>query len=142
MGTNLVSDAASPTTERRRVRSSDTLTALDIQLKAVMETCDVQSLVITDLDGTPIASAGELEDLFALASFAATVLREIPLGCALTTTRGFVQVELVRVGPRMVAVAAHARFGVPSPAGVSRAVQGATRILRSGVSVRRPHLEA
>jgi len=138
----MVTNDAAPPSERRRVRSSDTLTALDLQLKAVMQTCEVQSLVITDLDGTPIASAGELEDVFALASFAASVLREIPLGRALTTTRGFVQVDLVRAGPRMVGVAAHSRFGVPSPEGVSRAVQGATRILRSGLSVRRPRPEA
>ena len=124
-------DAVRPATERRRVRSSDPLSALELQLGAVYDAGDVESIVITDLDGTPVASAGEPDDAQALASFAAAVMREVPIGRSLTTTRGFVHVALVPAGRRMFAVAAHARFAVPSPAGVSRAVAGACRILRN-----------
>ncbi len=131
-----------PDSDRRRQRSSDTLTALGLQLEAVLRDCEVAALVVTDFDGTPVASAGDMEEVAALATFASSAVREVPHARSLTTTRGFVHVDVVQARGRLVAVAAYARFGVPSPEGVARAVQGATRILRQGLSVRPPPPES
>jgi hypothetical protein len=128
-------DAGNP--EHRRTRSSATLTALDVQLREVKETCGVEELVVTDLDGAPVLSAGETEEVIALAGFAAGVVRENPTSRSLPGPRGLVHVDGVMVGRRMLAIAAQSRHGVPSPEGVARAVEGARRILTEGVEARR-----
>ena len=121
--------------ERRGSRSCDPETALGLQLAAVVDKLDVEVLVIADLDGAAVASAGEEDAAIALAEFAAAAAKERPAARTITTTRGFVHVDLVDARGRTFVLAAFARFGVPSPVGVARAVFGAARILRDGLTV-------
>ena len=122
-------------TERRGTRSSDPETALGLQLAAVVEKLDVEVLVVADHDGAAVASAGEEESVIALAQFAAACAKERPAARTITTTRGFVHVDLVDARGRTFVLAAFASFGVPSPIGVARAVAGAARILRDGLAI-------
>ncbi len=124
-------------TERRRARSDDTEIALDLQLAAIVTKLEVDVLVVADLDGAPVASAGDVDEAIELAAFAAAMAKEIPMRRAVTTTRGFVQVELVESRGRTFAVAAYAKGGVPCPVGVARAVAGAARILQAGLCIDR-----
>lgn len=125
--------------ERRRFRSSDPETALGLQLRSVVERLDVDVLVVADLDGAPVNSAvcDELgdEEAIALGQLAASLVKERPSARTVTTTRGFVHVDLVDAGARTWALAAFARHGVPDAIGVARAVAGAARILRDGVMI-------
>jgi len=125
--------------ERRGTRSSDPETALGLQLEAVVEKLGVEVLVVADLDGAAVASAGDEESVIALAQFAAAAAKERPAARTITTTRGFVHIDLVDARGRTFVLAAFARFEVPSPIGVARAVSGAARILRDGLAI---HLEA
>lgn len=126
-------------TERRGTRSSDPETALGLQLAAVVEKLDVEVLVVADLDGAAVASAGDHEAVIALAQFAAAAAKERPAARTITTNRGFVHIDLVDARGRTFVLAAFARFTVPSPVGVARAVHGAARILRDGLAI---HCEA
>lgn len=125
--------------ERRGSRSSDPETALGLQLAAVVEKLDVEVLVVADLDGAAVASAGEEESVLALAQFAAAAAKERPAARTITTTRGFAHIDLVDARGRTFVLAAFARFEIPSPIGVARAVAGAARILRDGLAI---HCEA
>lgn len=119
--------------ERRRVRSDDPETALSFQLEAVVQKTDVDVLVVADFDGAPIASAGDPQLAMDLAQLGVALLKELPLERGVTTTRGFVHVDRVRVGPRDFVVAALRRASVPDPIGMARAVHGAARILAEGL---------
>lgn len=124
--------------ERRRTRSSDAEVALAFQLEHVRAAHAVDCLVIADLDGAPIASAGTEEESIDLAAFVAAAAKDSHRGRSITTTRGFVQVELVDVGGRTFVLGASTRFGVPDPQGIARAVAGAARILIDGVPLEAP----
>jgi hypothetical protein len=125
------------TAERRAARSDDTEIALDMQLAAIVAKREVDVLVIADLDGAPVASAGDVDEAILLGAFAAALAKEIPMRRAVTTTRGFVQVDLVESRGRTFVIAAYARHGVPCPVGVARAVGGAARILQGGLTIDR-----
>ena len=125
-------------TERRGSRSSDPETALGLQLAAVVgKLDDVEVLVVADLDGACVASAGDEDASIALAQFAAAAAKERLAARTITTTRGFVHVDFVESRGRTFVLAAVASFGVPSPIGVARAVHGASRILKDGLAVQR-----
>ncbi len=121
--------------ERRRYRSSDPETALGLQLATVVEQLDVDVLLVGDLDGAAVASAGNEDDVIALAQVAAGLIKESPVARTVSTTRGFVHVDLVDARGRSFVLAAFARHAVPHPIAVSRAVAGAARILRDGLSI-------
>jgi hypothetical protein len=122
-------------TERRGARSRDPETALGLQLAAVVDKLDVDVLVVADLDGAAVASAGEEDAAMALAEFAAAAAKERIAARTITTTRGFVHIDFVDARGRTFVLAAFARFGVPSPIGVARAVNGAARILKDGLAL-------
>lgn len=121
--------------ERRRTRSEDPETALGLQLQSVVERLDVDVLLVGDLDGAAIASAGDEAEVIDLAQFAAAAVKERFGAHALTTTRGFVHIDLVEARGRTFVLAAFAKTSVPAPIGVARAVAGAARILRGGLSI-------
>lgn len=125
------------TSERRKSRSDDPEIALDLQLATVVTKLEVDVLVIADLDGAPVASAGDVDEAISLGAFAAALAKEVPMRRAVTTTRGFVQVDMVEARGRTFVIAAYARHGVPCPVGVARAVAGAGRILKGGLSIDR-----
>ncbi len=120
--------------ERRRVRSDDPETALSLHLQAIVEKLEVDVLVVSDFDGAPVASAGEPHAAMDLAQLGVALLKELPLERGVTTTRGFVHVDRVRVGMRELVVAAMSRAAVPDPIGIARAVHGAARILAEGLT--------
>lgn len=121
--------------ERRRTRSDDPETALTLQLAAVVERLEVDVLTVGDLDGAAIASAGDEAEAIDLAQFAAAAVKERFGAQTITTTRGFVHVDLVEARGRTFVLAAFARHSVPAPIGVARAVAGAARILRPGLAI-------
>jgi hypothetical protein len=121
--------------ERRRTRSSDPEIALQMQLQTVLEAHDVDVLVIADLDGAPLATAGEAEPAMALAAFAAGVAKDHPLWQSMVTNQGFIVVQRVEVGIRTWVIAAQARFNLPDRRGIARAVVGTMRILRDGLAL-------
>ena len=120
---------------RRRRRSVDPEIALRLQLRAVFEAHEVDVIVITDLEGAPVAIAGEPDAAMALAEFAAGVAKEHPEWQSMVTNRGFVVVQRVQVGLRAFAVAAQARFTLPDRRGITQAVTGAMRILKDGITL-------
>jgi hypothetical protein len=124
--------------ERRRTRSSDAEVALAFQLEHVRAAHAVDCVVVADLDGAAIASAGTEEESIDLAAFVAAAAKDSHRGRNITTTRGFVQVELVTVGARTFVLGASTRFGVPDPSGIARAVAGIARILLEGIPVEAP----
>ncbi len=121
--------------ERRHARSDDPETALGLQLASIVARLEVDVLVVADLDGAAVASAGEEHEAIALAQLAAALIKELPMRRSVTTTRGFVHVDLVEARGRTWVLAAFARSGVPAPIGIARAVAGASRILRDGLPV-------
>jgi hypothetical protein len=123
--------------ERRRSRSEDPEIALDMQLASIVARLEVDVMVVGDLDGAPVASAGDIDEAIDLAAFAAGLAKETPMRRAVTTTRGFVQIDLVDVCGRTFVVAAYAKHGTPCPVGVARAVAGAARILSDGFTLGR-----
>ncbi|MBI2390619.1 MAG: hypothetical protein HYV09_13600 [Deltaproteobacteria bacterium] len=123
--------------ERRAFRSDDPETALGLQLAAVAEKLAIDALLVGDLDGAAVASAGDEDEVVALAQLAAGLVKQRFGVHAITTTRGFVHVDVVDARGRSYLVCAFARHGVPSPIGVARAVHGAARILRAGLVVGR-----
>jgi hypothetical protein len=121
--------------ERRRTRSVDPETALGMQLATIVDKLDVQVMVIADYDGACVASAGPESAAMALARLAAGAAKEDPTARTITTPAGFIHVDLVDARGRTFILAAFARHGVPSAIGVARAVNGAARILRDGISI-------
>lgn len=121
--------------ERRAFRSDDPETALGLQLAAVAEKLAIDALLVGDLDGAALASAGDEDEVIALAQLAAALVKQRFGAHALTTTRGFVHVDVVEARGRSWVLCAFARHDVPSPIGVARAVNGAARILRAGVAI-------
>jgi len=121
--------------ERRRARSEDPEIALGMQLSAVVEKLEVDVLLVCDLDGASIASAGEEAEVIDLAQFAAASVKELFGPRTMVTTRGFVHVDLVEARGRTFVLAAFAKHGIPAPIGVARAVAGAARILREGLTI-------
>jgi len=124
--------------ERRRTRSDDAEVALAYQLEVVRAEHAVDCVVVADLDGAPIASAGPEAESMDLAEFVAAAAKDSHRSRCITTSRGFVQVELVCTGGRTYVLGASTRFGVPDPSAVVRAVAGVARILRDGVPVEAP----
>ena len=125
--------------ERRLSRSDDPETALGLQLRSLVERLEVDALLVCDLDGAAIASAwsesaGEVEAI-ALAEFAAATVKERFGAHAVTTTRGFVHVDLVDARGRTFVLAAFAKTSIPAPVAVARAVAGAARILQGGLAI-------
>jgi hypothetical protein len=121
--------------ERRRTRSTDPEIALQMQLQTVLEAHDVDVLVIADLDGAALATAGEAEPAMALAAFAAGVAKDHPMWQSMVTNQGFIVVQRVEVGIRTWVIAAQARFNLPDRRGIARAVVGTMRILRDGLAL-------
>jgi hypothetical protein len=121
--------------ERRRTRSIDPEIALQMQLQAVLDAHEVDVLVIADLDGAPLATAGDTECAIALAAFAAGVAKDHPMWQSMVTNQGFIVVQRVEVGIRTWVVAAQARFNLPDRRGIARAVVGTMRILRDGLAL-------
>jgi hypothetical protein len=123
--------------ERRLARSDDPEIALGMQMSAVVERLEIDVLLVCDLDGAAIASAGDEAEVIDLAQFAAAAVKDSDVSGPRTivTTRGFVHVDLVDARGRTFVLAAFARHGVPAPIGVARAVAGAARILRQGLTV-------
>lgn len=121
--------------ERRRSRSCDPETALGLQLATIVEKLEIDVLVIADFDGACVASAGDETAAMALAELAAGAAKELPAARTITTPRGFMHVDLVDARGRTFILAAFAVHGVPSPVGVARAVHGAARILRDGLTI-------
>ena len=121
--------------ERRRTRSIDPEIALQMQLQTVLEAHDVDVLVIADLEGAPLATAGEAEPAMALAAFAAAVAKDHPMWQSMVTNQGFIVVQRVEVGIRTWVIAAQARFNLPDRRGIARAVVGTMRILRDGLAL-------
>lgn len=109
--------------------------ALQLQLQTVFEQHDVDVVVIADLDGACVATAGESEAAMMLADFAAGVARDYPTWRSMVTNRGYVVVQRVEIGIRTFVVAAQARFSLPDLGGITRAVAGVMRILRDGLTV-------
>jgi hypothetical protein len=124
--------------ERRRTRSDDPETALGMQFHAVIEKLAIDILVMADFDGAAVNSAvsPELsdEDAIALAQLTAALIKESPTARTVATNRGFVHVDTVEARGRTYALGVFARHGIPEPIGVARAVAGASRILRDGLS--------
>ena len=121
--------------ERRRTRSIDPEIALQFQLQTVLEAHDVDVLVIADLDGAPLATAGDEEAAMNLAAFAAGVAKDHPAWQSMVTNQGFIVLQRVEVGIRTWVVAAKARFTLPDRRGIARAVVGTMRILRDGLAL-------
>lgn len=121
--------------ERRTTRSDDPEIALGLQLQAIVERLEIDVLTVGDLDGAPIASAGDEAEAIELAQFAAAAVKERFGAQTITTTRGFVHVDLVESRGRTFVLAAFAKVSVPAPIGVARAVAGAARILRPGFTI-------
>jgi hypothetical protein len=124
--------------ERRRTRSSDAEVALAFQLEVVRAEYAVDCVVVADLEGAAIASAGPEAESIDLAEFVGAAAKDSHRSRCITTSRGFVQVELVHSAGRTFVLGASTRFGVPDPTGVVRAVAGAARILRDGIPVEAP----
>jgi hypothetical protein len=124
--------------ERRRARSNDPETALGMQFAAVVEKLAIDVLVMADFDGAAVNSAFgpdlSEDDAIALAELCAALIKESPTARTVTTTRGFVHVDTVESRGRTYVLGAFARHGIPEPVGVARAVAGASRILREGLS--------
>jgi hypothetical protein len=121
--------------ERRRTRSVDPEIALQMQLQTVLEAHDVDLIVIADLDGAAVATAGDGDSAMDLAQFAAAVAKEHPTWESMVTSQGFVVVQRVEIGLRTWVVAAQARYSLPDRAGIARAVMGTMRIVREGLAV-------
>ena len=125
--------------ERRRSRSSDAEIALDLQLAYIVDGLDVDVLVVCDLDGAPVASAGDVDHAIDLAAFAAATAKDHGIigvaKKAFITTRGFVHLDLIDARGRTFVVAALGKFAVPAPIGMARAVNGAARILENGLTL-------
>ncbi len=121
--------------ERRRSRSSDPETALGHQLATIVDKLEVDVMVVADFDGACVASAGHETAAIALAQLAAGAAKEEYAARTITTPKGFIHVDFVDARGRTFILAAFARHGVPSPVGVARAVHGAARILRDGISI-------
>lgn len=121
--------------ERRRSRSSDPEIALTRQLETIVDKLDIDVMVVADFDGACVTSAGNADEAMALADFAAGAAKERPAARTITTERGFIHVDLVDARGRTYILAAFAKHGVPSPIGVARAVNGASRILREGLTI-------
>jgi hypothetical protein len=121
--------------ERRRARSSDPEIALGLQLQAIVEKLDIDVMVIADFDGACVESAGDPDEAMRLADFAAGAAKARPAARTITTERGFIHVDLVDARGRTYILAAFAKHGVPSPIGVARACNGASRILRDGLTI-------
>lgn len=121
--------------ERRATRSEDPEIALGLQLASIRERLDVDALTVGDLEGAPVASAGDEAECIDLAQFAAAAIKERFEAQSITTTRGFVHVDLVEARGRTFVLAAFARASVPHPIAVARAVSGAARILRLGLAI-------
>jgi len=121
--------------ERRRFRSIDPETALLHQIQIAHERHGVELLVVCDLDGAPVAAAGDEERSFALAAFAAATAKNAPERQVIVTNQGFVIVDVVDARGRTFVVAAQGRFAIPDVSGVSRAVAGAKRILQDGLTI-------
>ena len=119
--------------ERRRTRSEDPETALEQQLRSIVDKLDIDVLVVADREGAPLASAGDANAAINLAQLAIALIKDLPMSRGVTTTRGFVHVDRVQVGLFEVVVAAMTCHGVPDPIGVARAVGGVGRILRDGL---------
>jgi hypothetical protein len=119
--------------ERRRTRSIDPEIALQMQLQTVLEMHDVDILVIADLDGAPLATAGEAEPAMALAAFAAGVAKDYPTWQSMVTNQGFIVIQRVEIGIRTWVIAAQAKYSLPDRRGIARAVMGTMRILKDGL---------
>jgi hypothetical protein len=121
--------------ERRRRRSIDPEIALQLQLQSVLDAQGVELLVIGDLEGAPLATAGDGDAAIELANFAAGVAKMHRSWQSMVTNQGFVVVQRVEIGVCTWVVAAQARFELPDRRGIARAVEGAMRILRDGVII-------
>ena len=121
--------------DRRTRRSVDAETALQLQIQTVYEEHAVDVIVIADLDGTPAATAGDVDQAIDLAEFAAGVAKEHPCWQSMVTNRGFVVVQRVQIGLKAFVIAAQARFTLPDRSGIARAVTGVMRILKDGLTL-------
>ncbi|GAC1352098.1 MAG: hypothetical protein NVSMB1_11600 [Polyangiales bacterium] len=93
--------------------------------------------MITDYDGTPLATAGDLNEAHSVAEFAVAIAKEkgLRLPHAISTTRGFVHVATLRALGRTFLVAAYSRTAPVNPVSIARIVFGAPRIMREGLSI-------
>lgn len=124
--------------ERREHRSIDPEIALQLQLQRVLDAHDLELIVIGDLDGAAVATAGPGDAAMELAELAAGIAKDHPTWQSMVTSRGFVVVQRVDVRLRTYVVAAQSRFNLPDVRGVARAVEGALRILRHGIALDTP----
>jgi hypothetical protein len=121
--------------ERRSRRSVDPEIALQLQLQHVATRQDLDLLVVADLDGAPVATAGPIDDAIELADLAARVAHEYDTWQSMVASRGYVCVTRVEIGFRRFCVAAQSRFALPDRAAIGRALEGTMRILAGGLYV-------
>jgi len=95
---------------------------LALQLAILREAHALDEIVVADLDGVPLTSAGDPEASRALAAFAAAMLKDASVGYARTFHCGKIHVELVSLGGHPCALAAKASFLVMQPEALSLAL--------------------
>lgn len=95
---------------------------LALQLAILREAHVLDEIVIADLDGSLLTSAGDPEASRALAAFAAAMVKGAEIGYARTFHCGKIHVELLSLGGQPCALAAKASFLVMQPEALSLAL--------------------
>jgi hypothetical protein len=103
-------------------RDFDAAMDLAIQLAILREAHSLDEIVVADLDGTLLTSAGDAEASRALGAFAAAMLKGAPVGTARSFHCGKIHVELVSLAGHPCALAAKASFLVMQPEAISLAL--------------------
>jgi hypothetical protein len=118
-----------PASERRLTRSDDPAIALQLQLDAIVSSCDLDALVVADLEGASVEMSGDPELGMLLAEAGAALFKDHGERTTMVTTRGFMVIEPIALPLKTFVVVAHARFSAPEAMGVERAIRGVRRIL-------------
>ena len=100
-------------------RDFDAAMDLALQLAILREAHALDEIVVADLDGVPLTSAGDAEASRALAAFAAAMLKDANIGHARTFHCGKIYVELLSLGGHPCALGAKASFLVMQPEAIS-----------------------